>query len=123
MGTAHIRYYVNVPGKGICKIEECGKRVSARGWCGAHYRLWQRNGDPLARQKNWGRAGTPCNQCDRPRLGGGRGWCPLHYNRWRQGGEAALDGRRKQGKTAIGPFISAPASTSSHRWLQREASV
>lgn len=98
MGTAHIRYYVNVPGKGICKIEECGKRVSARGWCGAHYRLWQRNGDPLARQKNWGRAGTPCKHpdCDRPRLGGGRGWCPLHYNRWRQGGEAALDRARKK---------------------------
>lgn len=34
-------------GEQICSIEGCGKRVDSRGWCRAHYRRWQRHGDPL----------------------------------------------------------------------------
>lgn len=32
----------------ICKIDGCNKRQIARGWCEAHYRRWQRHGDPEA---------------------------------------------------------------------------
>lgn len=32
---------------GTCSIEDCGKPVDVRGWCRAHYRKWQRYGDPL----------------------------------------------------------------------------
>lgn len=31
-----------------CLIDGCGKPVDVRGWCRAHYRKWQRYGDPLA---------------------------------------------------------------------------
>lgn len=30
-----------------CSIPDCGKRVLARGWCGAHYRRWWIHGGPL----------------------------------------------------------------------------
>jgi hypothetical protein len=103
MATRYVQYHENMTAKGICTIEGCAKKISARGWCGAHYRLWQRNGDPLLRQRDWEPAGTPCKRenCDRPRLGGGRGWCPLHYNRWKRGGEAALDRARKKPRQVI----------------------
>lgn len=29
-----------------CTIDGCTRRVRARGWCGAHYERWKRNGDP-----------------------------------------------------------------------------
>ena len=32
----------------ICSIPDCGKAAIKRGWCQAHYRRWQRHGDPLA---------------------------------------------------------------------------
>lgn len=32
----------------ICSIDGCGKPLKARGWCNAHWRRWNRNGDPLA---------------------------------------------------------------------------
>lgn len=32
----------------ICSIADCGKRVTSRGWCEAHYRRWRKHGDPLA---------------------------------------------------------------------------
>lgn len=30
----------------ICSIDGCGKRAESRGWCGKHYQLWRRNGEP-----------------------------------------------------------------------------
>jgi hypothetical protein len=33
-----------------CSIPECGRRVTARGWCKRHYYAWKRNGDPTARR-------------------------------------------------------------------------
>lgn len=33
--------------KSLCSIPECGKPADKRGWCGTHYRRWQRHGDPM----------------------------------------------------------------------------
>lgn len=32
----------------LCKIDGCDKPAIARGWCGAHWARWKRNGNPLA---------------------------------------------------------------------------
>lgn len=32
----------------LCSIPACGKPLHSRGWCLAHYRRWQRHGDPLS---------------------------------------------------------------------------
>lgn len=34
--------------KALCSVPGCGKPLNSRGWCLAHYRRWQRHGDPLA---------------------------------------------------------------------------
>jgi hypothetical protein len=34
--------------KSLCSVPGCGKPLNSRGWCIAHYRRWQWNGDPLA---------------------------------------------------------------------------
>jgi hypothetical protein len=31
----------------ICSIENCGKKVFARGWCSRHWHRWRYHGDPL----------------------------------------------------------------------------
>jgi hypothetical protein len=31
----------------ICAVDDCGKRVVARGWCSAHYQKWRAYGSPL----------------------------------------------------------------------------
>lgn len=35
-----------------CSIAGCGSTVQGRGWCGAHYKRWRRNGDPLGGRPN-----------------------------------------------------------------------
>ena len=30
----------------ICSIEDCGKKLFARGWCSMHYSRWRNHGDP-----------------------------------------------------------------------------
>lgn len=32
--------------KSLCKIDGCGKRARACGWCSAHYYRWRTHGDP-----------------------------------------------------------------------------
>lgn len=34
--------------KSLCSIPDCCKPAQKRGWCGAHYRRWQRHGDTFA---------------------------------------------------------------------------
>jgi hypothetical protein len=55
-----------------CSIEGCEKPVKARGWCGNHYQLWRKNGDPLVRRNNYG--------VKRNLMSNGyvRVWCPGH---------------------------------------------
>lgn len=34
-----------------CSVEGCEKKTRARGWCTAHWTMWRRHGDPLARKR------------------------------------------------------------------------
>jgi HNH endonuclease len=37
--------------KRTCSVEGCDKPVHGRGWCGNHYQLWRKYGDPNKRQR------------------------------------------------------------------------
>lgn len=39
---------VKMATQSLCSIHGCGKPADKRGWCGMHYRRWQRHGDPSA---------------------------------------------------------------------------
>lgn len=43
----------------ICAIEGCEGRSHRRGWCVAHYRRWQRHGDPNALVRGRAKNGEP----------------------------------------------------------------
>lgn len=85
---------------GPCSVDGCdriaGVPGSARGMCGRHYQLWQRNGAPvIVRRRNV----CTIDGCDG--LVEGRGWCQKHYARWKRHGDPAarmpgevVDGRR-----------------------------
>ena len=82
----------------LCSIDGCTRTHKARGWCGTHYRRWERYGDPLHVEFEWTPKGTPCRhpECEEPRHGGGRGYCHLHYQRLRRG-KNGLDGYTPRG--------------------------
>lgn len=44
-----------------CSIEGCGGGVRARGWCGAHWQRWYRNGTPYATKQ-----ADRCGLCNQP---------------------------------------------------------
>ncbi len=48
----------------VCSIEGCGKPVSKRGYCNAHFLRWKRHGDPLKTVRR-----TNANHC-------GKDFCP-----------------------------------------------
>lgn len=54
---------------GTCSVEGCARPVTARGWCGAHYRRWHKYGNPeaLAPRKPAAETGTTkaCLTCGR----------------------------------------------------------
>lgn len=70
--------------KSTCCIPTCERAHMARGWCSAHYRRWQKYGDPEASAP---RRDPICAiaDCDSPTVG--RGWCRTHYQRWQRHGD------------------------------------
>ena len=66
-----------------CSIDQCNKIAEKRGWCGTHYRRWQRHGDPEKIVRNF-HDGCSVDGCDRRHSA--KGMCSLHYGRmWRNG--------------------------------------
>jgi len=62
-----------------CAVEHCSAPVSCKGWCRAHYRRWQRWGDPLG-----GRSGPrlcSIDGCDEKHYG--LGWSSLRTKDYR----------------------------------------
>jgi len=72
-------------GERICSVSECDRPTWARGWCGTHYRRWQRTGDPLGSTPRATRGRCSVDGCDNDLKG--HGWCDKHYQRWRHHGD------------------------------------
>lgn len=70
-----------------CKIHECGKPVTARGWCNKHYRRWVETGSTDARPHHYPATCTAPG-CERKYLASG--WCSLHWSRMKNHGSLEL---------------------------------
>jgi hypothetical protein len=68
----------------ICSISDCTKKVQARGWCSAHYKQWEKYGDPLIR-KDRIRGECSLEDCALPHLS--KGYCSTHYYKWKRNGD------------------------------------
>ena len=69
-----------------CSIPGCGGGGKiTRGWCGKHYQVWRKYGDPLGKAPSKPEKTCSIPGCDRKHSG--RGWCFMHYNRWRKFGD------------------------------------
>lgn len=70
-----------------CSVEDCERRVKARGWCSPHYERWRFHGDvgdsAIRRYGTKSCAVPGCNQERRARE-----WCMAHYKRWWKTGDA-----------------------------------
>lgn len=85
---------------GECTIEGCKGRSgvpgSARGWCRAHYKRWQKYGtvnEPSRRKLSWN--GVKCLVGDCEDRAYGHGYCQPHWAKWKRTGNP-LGGPDKQ---------------------------
>lgn len=71
----------------VCSVENCGKRVKAKGYCSTHYSRFTSNGDPnLVKKKAKYSDNENCsveNCKNRPTA---RGMCSRHWQLWRKHG-------------------------------------
>jgi hypothetical protein len=73
-----------------CKIDECTKDTWAKGWCGTHYRRWQRYGDPLFVKQVKQRNPDECTVDDCHDEPYGKGLCNKHWQRMRKTGDPTV---------------------------------
>lgn len=87
----------------MCSVSGCSRPQKNRGWCHAHYKRWQTNGDVAAEVPVRGPRGQcSVDGCDRPHAG--KGFCAAHYSRWlRDGGPGGPEvGARHEHCTVCG---------------------
>jgi hypothetical protein len=66
----------------ICSVDDCEKTAEKRGWCGMHYRRWQRWGDLNVVHPRVPEGPRPWLQVDRP------GYIAAHVRVYRARGRA-----------------------------------
>lgn len=71
--------------KRTCIIDGCERTHNARGWCLAHYKKWQKYGDPLGAAAPGDRKVCSADDCNRVMYA--RTFCKLHYKRYMTHGD------------------------------------
>lgn len=74
-----------------CSVDECEKKVLARGWCSPHYRLWMRTGSTETTRFTK----KECSVGSCPEVVKARSWCAAHYARWQKSGTVGSADTRK----------------------------
>jgi len=99
-----------MPKYGVCLVDGCGKRSCARDLCMAHYRRFQRHGNPLGGGKKGNRKFPPivCSVPDCGLPAHGRGLCRGHYTKWWRYGDPLTSLEPNQNKAL--PWLSAHVS-------------
>lgn len=67
-----------------CKIDGCGRKHYARGYCNKHWQRWRTHGDPNFVTKHVPKVCKEDN-CETTQIA--RGWCQHHYDAWRIHGD------------------------------------
>ncbi len=67
-----------------CSIDKCNKEAKVRGWCAAHYTMWQRHGDPLYKRPFKIQPKCLAPGCERKFHAGG--YCGAHYKKLKETG-------------------------------------
>lgn len=78
-----------------CSIPGCSGSARARGWCLAHWKRWQRHGDPLGGRGEANPGTTePCSVNGCHELTYSSSYCQKHYTRVRRHGDPHYVARR-----------------------------
>lgn len=77
-------------GERICSIEDCPRKVLARGWCPAHYSRWKRTGGPQADTPVKQPGPSTCFVDGCARKSESAGMCEMHRKRWRKYGDPLM---------------------------------
>lgn len=80
--------------KRTCIIGDCERAHNARGWCLAHYKKWQKYGDPLGKASPRERKTCSVETCDRTMYA--RAYCKLHYKRHMTHGDLTYGRSRRR---------------------------
>ena len=104
---------------GSCSVSECRSGSYARGLCSAHYRRWQKYGDPLAGGITRTARGDICSVdgCGEPVRA--RGWCTNHYGRWKRNGDPLGGKPSPRGGDGSCSVDDCPGTAHSRGWCPR----
>lgn len=92
----------------ICTYENCGKKMQARGLCGNHYKILQRQNalPPRTRYDNEAQETCSVADCDKaPRF---LGYCNAHYLRFKRHGSTDLLPRKPRTTKPKSPKVKLP---------------
>ena len=103
----------------MCKVENCKNKLTAKGFCGNHYRAWKKFGDPLAKAPHFLEQQITICQiegCNKPKKS--NRMCGMHLSRiMRHGDPLYVPVKVKK----IKPTCSIPADDGKQCWKSVQA--
>lgn len=113
--TGAIHPYCSLGCRPRCSVEWCEKPRRSVLYCGSHYNLWKKDGDPFAPVKRGTNVGAcSLDGCDQPMRKAG--WCASHYSQQQKSGKPPTPFKFKWGD-GLSPCPN--CGSTEHEWGQR----